>query len=163
MNAKRLITLMVSVAVIGWATAAGAADLATVMKDPGQFLNKRIEITVPVVENSALQKGEFKRWTFTVGGADHKLAAYESGFNPATITEAHGFVEKAREAGEEITITGKLKDGKSGLFVRLDSVRHGDTTIDTDAGPFAEDYQDCGIGAPQFYNGEKYYPGEFPY
>jgi len=162
MNAKRLITLMISVAVIGWATVASAADLATVTRNPDQFLNQRIEITAPVVENSALRKGEFKRWTFTVGGADNKLAVYESGFNPATIIEAHGLVEKARKAGDEITVAGKLKDGKSGLVLKLDSVQYGDMKVNTNAGPFTEEYQDCGIGAPQFYDGQKYYLGEFP-
>jgi hypothetical protein len=163
MNAKRLMTIILSVAVMGWATAARAADLGTVVKNPARFINQRIEITAPVVENSDLEKGEFKRWTLTLGEANHTLAAQESGFNPLTILVAHKLVEEARNAGAEITAAGTLKDCTSGLVLKLDWIRYGGTTVHTDWGPFVDDLNSEGLPwTPLWYDGIKYYPGEFP-
>ena len=157
-------TLLAAVALIGWASAATAADLTTVLEHPDQFFNQRIEITAPVVENAAPTGAEFKRWSFTAGASDAKLAVSEAGFNPATIMNAHRLVEQARQAGDEITITGELERGDSGLIMKVDSVLHGDTRINTDEGPFVEEfYGDCYPGSPLFYDGHLYYPGEFPY
>ena len=57
----------------------------------------------------------------------------------------------------------KLKDGKSGLVLRVDWIRVGDTKINTDAGPFVDDLNSEGLPwTPLWYDGIKYYPGEFP-
>ena len=164
MNSRTLMTLLAAVALIGWTSAATATDLTTVLEHPDRFLGQRIAITAPVVENSAPTGAEFKRWSFTAGSSDHKLSVSEAGFNPATIMDAHGLVEQARRAGDEITVAGTLKTAESELIMKMDSVLYGDTRINTDEGPFVDEfYGDCYPGTPLFYDGHLYYPGEFPY
>jgi hypothetical protein len=165
MKTKLLLILVVaSVALVGWTAQATAADLETVTSNPDRFLNQKVEITAPVLENPAPQGAEFKAWDFVVGRAGHGLPVYEKGFNPAVIVRAHRLVEQARLAGDDITITGTLKHGAYGPIVRLDSVRYGDAAMATDVGPFVDDVNSEGKPwTPLWYDGIKYYPGEFPY
>ena len=71
--------------------------------------------------------------------------ASEEGFNPSTIEKAFHLVEKARQAGDAVTVTGRLRVGpyreiQSGMEVELDSVRYRDIEIRTDKGPFVRTY-----------------------
>jgi hypothetical protein len=90
--------------------------------------------------------------------------AVETGFNPETIERAYRLVDSARLRGEQVTVTGKLKDSKSGLKLDLDSVRYGSAIVKTDEGPFVEDYygDDVYPGTPRFYEGQAYYGQNFP-
>jgi len=170
MKIKYALAVVASLLLIGWRSAPPIeAKLSTVLGDPGQFHKKRVEITASVMENPAPTGAEYKKWTFTVGSAGERLAAYEKGFNPATIMKAHYLVERARLEGGEVVLSGKIRAakndiGKSGVKLQLDSVRYKDTLVKTDVGPFVEEeYSEGFPWTPLWYDGIKYYPGEFPY
>ncbi|RJP17041.1 MAG: hypothetical protein C4520_17715 [Candidatus Abyssobacteria bacterium SURF_5] len=159
------LALFATVALIGWKSASIETDLSSVTANPGEFSNKVITLSAPVVDNSVPEGREYKTWNFVLGSSGSRLAVYEEGFNPATIVKAHSLVEKARLSGDEITVTGKFEERESGMILKVASVRYGDTQINTDEGPFVETVyrDDCYPGGPLFYDGHTYYPGNFPY
>ncbi len=153
-----------TLALMGWKSAPIQTELSSVAANPNEFNKKEITISATVAENSVPQGHEYKTWSFVLGSSNRRLSVAESGFNPATIVRAHDLVEKARLAGDAITVTGKLKATKSGTTLQLVSVRYGDVQINTDEGPFVKTaYGDCYPRSPIIYDGYTYYPGNFPY
>lgn len=165
MRTSRAVSLIVSLAMMGWTMSASAAELSAVVQAPENFLNQKIELTSLVAENPAPTGHEYKAWNFVLGEAvGNQLAVSEEGFNPATIMKAHALVEKARKAGEKVTVTGQLKVTRDGPELSLESVTYEDSRVNTDEGPFVPTtYGDCYPGSPLFYDGYTYYPGDFPY
>ncbi|MBI4831973.1 MAG: hypothetical protein HY801_10565 [Candidatus Lindowbacteria bacterium] len=168
MNAKYLLVLAVVAVVVGMALPAMAkqADLAAVIQNPQQFMGRNVTITAPIAQNMVPNGGEYRTWSFfldscgTLGG----LEAVESGFNPETIENAYRLVEKAPLKGDKITVTGKVEESDTGFRLELASVRDADTQINTDEGPFVENYYGDEIypGTPRFHMGRAYYGSDFP-
>ncbi len=158
MKVRYLLPLAVLIVLAGCASAPIATDLPDITENPSQFRNKQIEITGPVLENSPPQGDEYRTWSFVIGSAGgDKVTVNEEGFNPATIEKAYRLVEEARKAHGEVTVTGTFRVGpygelESGMEIDLDSVRYGNTEINTDMGPFVRQYY------PYYY-----YPGPFFY
>ena len=146
-------TVLFLLGMVGCASAPIATDLPTIVKNPDQFRNARIEITAPVIENHPPQGDEYRTWTFAIGSSSaYRVTASEEGFNPSTIEKAYRLVEDARSAGDEVTVTGMLRVGpyreiESGMEIELDSVRYRGTEIKTDRGPFVREYY------PHYYHG----------
>ena len=171
MHIRMIMVLLASLLVLGWRSAPTiATDLSQILDDPSKFDRERVEFSARVADNPTPTGAQFKRWAFTVASndADH-LRVYENGFNPATILKAHYLVEEARKAGGQVILTGKLRAGHgwhedSGMKLQLDSVRYGGNTVLTDVGPFVDETNSEGHPwTPLWYDGIKYYPGEFPY
>lgn len=167
MNAKYLLFSVILANLVGCASLPMATDLSEVMDDPHQFRNRRIEITAPVVENPPPQGDAYRTWTFIVGSSGtYRIVVSEQGFNPSTIEKAYRLVEEARRAGDEVTLTGRLRVGpyreiESGIEVELDSVRYRGTEIRTDKGPFVRHYR---YYYPYYYDGPPmWHYGYFPY
>jgi len=146
MNAKHVLLLTILVGVFGCASPPIATDLTAIARNPGEYKNRRIEITGPVLENKAPQGDTYRTWTFTIGTSEaYHIIASEEGFNPSTIEKAYALVEKARRADDPITVIGKFRMGpyqdiRSGMEIELDSVRYRDIEIRTDRGPFVRTY-----------------------
>lgn len=146
MRAGYLLALAVLITATGCASTPIATDLAAVTANPKQFRNEYIQITAPVLENSAPQGDDYRTWSFSIGeSADYRIMASEEGFNPSTIDKAYRLVEEARRAGKPVTVTGKLRVGpyrelESGTELELVSIRYRDTEINTDRGPFVNRY-----------------------
>lgn len=158
--------LVAALALIGWKSAPIETNLSLITENPDKFKDRSVQITAPIVENSTPQGHEYKTWSFVLGASTgQKLPVDREGFNPATIMKAYDLVEKARMAGEAVTVVGKLRETDSGLELQLASIRYGDTQINTNEGPFVQTVyeDDCYPGGPLFYDGHTYYPGNFPY
>ena len=142
MNVKCLLSCAVLVAVFGCASTPIPTDFPAIAENPDAYRNKRIEITGPVLENRPPRGDEYRTWAFTMGSSrTYRIMASEEGFNPSTIEKAYNLVEEARQAGDDLTVTGKLRVGpyrelESGMEIELDSVRYKDVEIRTDKGPF---------------------------
>ena len=99
-----------------------------------------------MIDNPVVKGNDYRTWNFTLGtSADYRIVASEEGFNPSTIDRAYRLVEEARQAGEPVTVTGKLRVGpysrlESGMELELISIRYRDTEINTDKGPFVNRY-----------------------
>ena len=126
----------------GCATTPISTTAPAIVADPGQFRNEYIAITASVIENPPPRGDRYRTWSFTIGepGA-YRIVVTEEGFNPSTIDKAYRLVEDARSAGEQVTITGKLRVGpyhelESGIEIELVSVRYLDSEISSDKGPF---------------------------
>lgn len=164
MKVRYLLSLAVLIFLTGCASAPIATDLPSIMENPDQFRNRRIEITGPVLENSPPQGDEYRTWSFVIGSARaYKVTASEEGFNPSTIEKAYRLVEEARKARDEVTVTGTLRVGpygeiESGMEIDLDSVRYRDTEINTDRGPYVRYYYPYYYPDPFFYPYGRYYP-----
>ncbi|GAB4335306.1 MAG: hypothetical protein Kow0099_07660 [Candidatus Abyssubacteria bacterium] len=164
MQSKYLITILMATFLVAWKDAPTPTDLRSLVDKPERFAGKEVEITAHVSENQAPTGREYKRWSFLVENGESSLEVYENGFNPATIVDGYRLVEEARLTGDPVTVTGRLRVDKQPMSLQLDSVRYGETRVDTDAGPFVQTYfADCYPGTPLFYDGYMYYPGEFPY
>ncbi len=155
MNLKRVLAILAVLALSGCATPPIRTDLASITDNPLQYKNKRIQVSGPVLENSAPEGDEYRTWSFVLGGEKtYRIAASEEGFNPSTIEKAYRLVEDARRAGEEVAVVGKLRVGpyqeiEAGIEIDLETVSYAGATINTDKGPFVRDY---------YY---PYYPGPF--
>jgi hypothetical protein len=157
MSARYLLSFATLIFLTGCASAPIATDLSSIVENPDEFRNKRIEITGVVLDNPAPQGDEYRTWTFVIGSRrTYRVAASEEGFNPSTIEKAYRLVEEARRAGDEITVTGMLRVGpyreiESGMEVELDSVRYRDTEINTDRGPYVRYYY------PYYYHPDPFF------
>lgn len=165
MKMKNLFILVILMATAGCASTPIRTDLPAVVGNPEQYKNKRIEVTGLVIENPPPQGDEYRTWTFVLGSPQsYRVSASEDGFNPSTIEKAYRLVEEARNAGEEVTVTGKLRVGpyqaiESGMEIELDSVRYRGTIIRTDRGPFIRRYYYPSYPYfPYYYYGPYYYP-----
>jgi len=142
MHSRYLPAIAFLMFVAGCASTPTAADISAVTASPGQFKNRYIEITAPVLENSPPQGDVYRTWAFSIGASSaYRILATEEGYNPATIEKAYRLVEEARNAGDAVTVTGTLRVGpyrelESGVELELVSVRYGSTEINTDRGPF---------------------------
>ncbi len=170
MKIKYLLVPVAAMFLVGWRSAPQVkTDVATVIAAPEDFDRKRVEITASVADNPIPVGSYFKRWSPTVDSSGQELTAYEKGFNPATIMKAYHLVEKARRGGDEVVLVGKVrmsqtKTGERIVKLQLDSVKYGSTTVRTDVGPFVDETNSEGFPwTPLWYDGIKYYPGEFPY
>ena len=158
MNVKHVPFLVLLMAAFGCASPPIAAELSAVVENPGEYRNRRIEITGPILENRPPQGDEYRTWTFSIGSSEtYRIMASEEGFNPSTIEKAYHLVEQARQAGDAVTVTGKLRVGpyreiQSGMEVELDSVRYRDTEIRTDRGPFVRTYYPYDYYWPPFWS-----------
>jgi hypothetical protein len=167
MNAKYLVVLLAALAMAGIASSAMAVELAAVMANPQQFEGKEVTLTAPIAENRVPEGGEYRTWSFVLdscGAAGATVTAVESGFNPETLEKAYRLVEEARLKGDPVTMTGKLEEEKLGMRLELSSVQYGLSRVNTDEGPFVEDYygDDAYPGTPRFYAGYPYYGPDFP-
>lgn len=144
----------------GCASTPIATNISTVAEDPYQFRNKRIEITAPVIQNTAPRGDEYRTWTSIIGSSEsYQIMLSEEGFNPATIEKAYLLVEEARKKGDPITVTGRLRVGpyqdiESGLEIEVDSIQYKNVRIGTDRGPFVREY----YYHPYYYHGPILWP-----
>ena len=131
----RVLAVLIGIGMTGCASTPVATDLQTINAKPSEFRNTRVRITAPVLSNSPPQGDRYRTWIFIIGASDsYRIMATEEGFNPSTIEKAYRLVEDAREAGDEVTVTGKLRVGpyhemESGMEIELDSVRYGDDAV----------------------------------
>jgi len=165
-----VLSVVVSLALVLWGSSVALAkvpgtNLAMVLENPAQFNGEKVKITAPIAENSALSGNPFERWSFMLNSCDKGMLRVErSGFNPGTIQKGWLLVEKARLAGDKVTVTGTIKEGPSGLRMVLDTVEYAGATVNLRRGPFVEDYYGDEVypGSPEEYAGHLYWHGHFP-
>ena len=164
-----LIISLVTLTIGGCASAPIATTLTAVTENPAQYRNEKIELTAPVIDNPPPTGDLYRTWTFVIGHPEKgRILVTEAGYNPATINKAYHLVDEAERAGAPVTVTGKLRIGpyeslRSGAELDLDSVSYGNTTIDTDEGPYTGGYYSPYYYSPYYYRGpllwhHRYYP-----
>ncbi len=135
------------------------ANLASVTQDPEPYRNKRIEVTAPVLDNPPPAGNTYRTWSFVTGSPESgSIMVYKSGYNPSTIDKAYKLVEEARQAGQPVTITGKVRVGpygalRSGMEIDLETVSYNGTEINTRSGPYVGGY----YYSPYFYAGPTFF------
>lgn len=150
---------LLSAVLLAFAAGCASTPISTTLPDiaehPERFRNKYVEITARVIDNPPPRGDDYRTWSFTLDGTgDRHIVASEEGFNPSTIDKAYYLVEKARKAGEPVSVTGKLRVGPhnelgAGMQIELVGVRYGGTEIRTDKGPFVNRYY---YGPPVFFH-----------
>jgi hypothetical protein len=150
--------ILIVVTLAGCASTPIVTDLTTVAANPLPFKNQRVELAAYVIENPAPTGDKYRTWTFTIGSASTgRIIASEEGYNPSTIDKAYHLVDEAFRASEPVTVTGKLRVGPyreiaAGMEIDLDSVSYKGTVINTDEGPFVQDYYYYPYYGPLFWD-----------
>jgi len=139
-------------------------DLTSIQQNPGEYRNKKVEVTAPVLQNPPPIGSSYLTWNFALGSSETDIIRVtKAGYNPATIVRAYTLVEEARRAGQPVTITGKLRVGpyralRSGMEIDLDTVGYGEIVIDTNRGPYVNGYYPY---PPPFFWDYPFYPYGF--
>ena len=156
-----LILFVVLVTLVGCATTPPIpANLASVTQDPDAYRNQRIEVTVPVIDNPPPAGNTYRTWSFIMGSPETgSVMVYRSGYNPSAIDKAYKLVEEARQAGQPVTMTGKVRVGpygalRSGMEIDLETVSYNGTEINARSGPYVGNYY---YYSPYFYTGPTFF------
>ncbi len=162
MNRTRwfLILFSVLMTLAGCATTPIPSNLPSVMQDPAAYRNKTVEITAPVLDNPPPAGNTYRTWSFIVGSPETgSLTVSRSGFNPSTIDKAYRLVQEAWQAGQPVTITGKVRVGpygalRSGIEIDLATVAYDGVVINARSGPYVGQYY---YYSPYFYMGPTFF------
>ncbi len=149
--------LLIVACAAGCATTAPARlDLAEAVENPQAHKNKRVELTGHVVTYEPARGDAYRTLHFTIGyGPDEKIAVFSSGYTADAIAKASALVEEAFDAGEPLTVVGKLKvapDAKTtaGAELRLESVEYKGQKIDVRRGRKTRPGFSVGVGGWYF-------------
>lgn len=137
------LSLVVLLPVVGvWASGCAPplkATISDVAQDPTRFRNKEVEVRGSVVRN-VVQGDMYATWSLTLASNGEEIVCHEEGWNTGVIRQAWDLAERARERGEEVSVTGRVRmryrEMVHGERVDLRSIAYKSQLLQTDYGDF---------------------------
>jgi hypothetical protein len=136
-----VLALFLTVTAAGCATTAPTrADLSSVAENPQNYRNQRLELTGKVIDYEPARGDTYRTLLFTLGvGPTKKIPVFASGYTAEAIAKASQLVGEAHTANQPLTVTGKMKIGKTendpaAAELRLESVEYAGRKVDVKHG-----------------------------
>ncbi len=126
------------------------AEIPAIVANPAAFDGERVSVTGPVAESTIASNGH-AAWRLVLGRPPDSIVAVEEGSNGAVIQSAAALADEAGRRGENVTVTGVVRTGRSGsrlsgLRIELETFRFRDEEIDTDYRDYGPHWYWCGFG-----------------